>query len=107
MAQDVVIPVIGVNAKVACTGRIPPTIELVDLKRPPSQNKPQRPLVSAMPRITLHSNLVHRIFALGNAGVSLAANQRERHAPYPNIRVIIGFCSAFSIANAYSCASAL
>src|SRR5580658_9139666 len=63
MAQHVEIAVVGANAKVACFGGVPPAVQLVDLKLPPTQDEPEWPFVGAVPRVAFDAHFAHRASA--------------------------------------------
>jgi hypothetical protein len=63
VAEHVIITVIGSDAKIAGSGGVPTPVELADLKLASPKDEPKRPLVGAVPRITLDANFVHRASA--------------------------------------------
>src|SRR5580704_3975106 len=60
VTEDVEIAVVGLNAKIDGSRRIPTIFNIVDLKDMPAQDEAQGPLISAIACIALDANLRHK-----------------------------------------------
>src|ERR1700674_5912395 len=61
MPQDIEVAVNGAYAKINRSGRVPAVLHFGDLEQPSPQHKPQRVLIGAIPGVTFHSDLTHRL----------------------------------------------
>jgi hypothetical protein len=63
VTENVIIAVVGADAKIARLRGIPPAIEFADLERASTNDKTERAFAGAIPRVTLNEYLAHRASA--------------------------------------------